>query len=72
MKKRSLNLKNFETQKDMSKLRLSSDKLAVVTRKWYKVKEESRLCNFCNLNATEEELDILKGLSKWQVERIYT
>ena len=48
----------------MSKLRLSSDKLAVVTREWYRVKEESRLCNFCNLNATEEELDILKGLSK--------
>ena len=38
-KERYLNLKNFEIQNALSKLRLSPDKLAVVTGKWYKIKK---------------------------------
>ena len=58
-KERYLNLKNFEIRNALSKLRLSSRKLAVITRKWYKIREENRLCNFCNLNAIEDEFNFL-------------
>ena len=58
-KKRYLNLKNFETRNALSKLRLSSNKLAVVIGKWYKIKKENRLCNFCNLNNIEDEFHFL-------------
>ena len=54
-KERYLNMKNFEIRNVISKLRLSSNKLAVVTGKWYKIKKENRLCNFYNLNAIEDE-----------------
>ena len=58
-KERYLNLKNFEIRNALSKLRLSSNKLAVVTGKWYKINKEKRLCNFCNLNAIEDEFHFL-------------
>ena len=58
-KERYLNLKNFEIRNSLSKLRLSSNKLAVVTGKWYKINKENRLCNFCNLNAIEDEFHFL-------------
>ena len=58
-KERYLNLKNFEIRNALSKLRLSSNKLAVVTGKWYKINKENRLCNFCNLNAIEDEFHFL-------------
>ena len=62
------------------KLRLLSNKLEPVIGKWYKVKNENRLrkfknrvqvqtslnrlCNFCNLNAIEDEFHFLNRLSK--------
>ena len=58
-KERYLNMKNFEIRNVISKLRLSSNKLAVVTGKWYKIKKENRLCNFCNLNDIEDEFHFL-------------
>ena len=58
-KERYLNLKNFEIRNSLSKLRLSSNKLAVVTGKWYKINKEKRLCNFCNLNAIKDEFHFL-------------
>ena len=36
-KERYVNLKNFEVQNALSKLRLSSNKLTVVTGKWYRI-----------------------------------
>ena len=47
-------MKKLEIRSAISKLRLSSNKLAVVTGKWCKIKKENRLCKFCNLNAKEE------------------
>ena len=44
-KERYLNLKTFEMRNALSKLRLSSNKLAVFIGKWHKIKKESRLCN---------------------------
>ena len=41
-KERYLNLKNFEIRSSLSKLRLSSNKLAVVTGKWYKIKKKKQ------------------------------
>ena len=56
-KERYLNLKKFEKRNAIPKPRLSSNKLAFVTEKWYKIKKENRLCNFCNLNAIEDLID---------------
>ena len=50
---------NFEIQNAISKLKLSSIKLAVVTGKWYKINKENRLCNFFNLNAVQNEFHFL-------------
>ena len=58
-KERYLNLKSFEVRNALPKLRLSSNKLAVVTGKCYKINKENRLCNFCNLNAIEDEFHFL-------------
>ena len=52
---RYLTLKNFEARKAISKLRLSSHKLAIVTGKWYRIEKESRLCNLCDQNSIEDE-----------------
>ena len=65
-KERYLNLKNFEIRNALSKLRLSSNKLAVATGKWYKINKEKRLCNFCNLNAIEDEFDFLIDCSNYK------
>ena len=46
--------------------RLSSNNLAVVTGKWYKIKKENRLCNFCNLNAIEDEFHFLIDCSNYK------
>ena len=40
-------------------VRLLSNKLAVVTGNWYKIKKENRLCNFCNLNVIENDFYFL-------------
>ena len=52
-------MKNSQIRNALSKLRLSSNKLAIVTGKWYKINKEKRLCNFCNLNAVEDEFHFL-------------
>ena len=52
-------LKNFEIRNAIYKLGLSSNKLAIVTGKWYKIKKEKRLCNFYNLNAVDDEFYFL-------------
>ena len=65
-KERNLNLKNFEIQNVLSKLKLTSNNLAVVAGKWYKINKKNRLCNFCNLNAIEDEFYCFNRLSKLQ------
>ena len=45
----------MEIKAALSKLRLSSFKLAIVTGKWFKTKKEERICKFCNLNEVEDE-----------------
>ena len=45
----------MEIKTALSKLRLSSFKLAIVTGKWFKTKKEERICKFCNLNEVEDE-----------------
>ena len=65
-KERHLNLKNFEIRNVLSKLKLTSNKLAVVAGKWYKINKKNRLCNFCNLNAIEDEFYCFNRLSKLQ------
>ena len=51
-----LNLKNFEIPEAISRLRLSSQKLAIVTGKQYKIEKKFRLRNLCNLDAIKEVL----------------
>ena len=63
---RYLNLKNFEIRNALSKLRLSSNKLAVVTGKWYKINKEKRLSTICNLNAIEDEFHFLTNCSNYK------
>ena len=58
-KERYANLKNFEIQNALSKLRLSSNKLTVVPGKWYSIKKENRLRSFCNVNAIQDEFHFL-------------
>ena len=52
-------MKNFEIRNAISNLRLWTNKLTVVTGKWYKIKKENRLCDFRNLNAIEDEFHFL-------------
>ena len=60
----------MEIRNALSKLRLSSFKLAIVTGKWFKTKKEERICKFCDLNEVEDETHFLlqcrnyKGLRK--------
>ena len=56
---RYLNLKNFEIRRAISRLRLSSHKLAIVTGKWYKIEKENRHCKFCPLGSIEDEFHFL-------------
>ena len=54
-KERYLGLGNMEIRKALSKLRLSSSKLAIATGKWFKTKKRKRIYNFCDLNEVEDE-----------------
>ena len=54
-KERYLGLGNLEITNALSKLRLSSFKLAIVTGKRFKTKEEERIYKFCDLNEAEDE-----------------
>lgn len=56
---RYLNLKNFEIRRAISRLRLSSHKLAIVTGKWYKIEKENRHCKLCHLGSIEDEFHFL-------------
>ena len=58
-KERYLGLGNMEIRNALSKLRLSSFKLAIVTGKWFKTKKEERICKFCDLNEVEDETHFL-------------
>ena len=49
----------MEIRNALSKLRLSSFKLAIVTGKWFKTKKEERICKFCDLNKVEDETHFL-------------
>ena len=68
-KERYLNLNNFEIQNAPFKLRLSSNTLAVVTGRWYKIKKENRLWNFCYLNAIEDEFHFLIDCTNYKMSR---
>lgn len=43
----------------LSKLRLSTLKLAGVAGKWCKTKKEDRVCKFCDLNEIDDETQFL-------------
>ena len=48
----------MEIRDALSKLRLSSSKLAIVTGKWFKTKKKG-ICKFCDLNEVEDETHFL-------------
>ena len=68
-KERYLNLNNFEIRNAPFKLRLSLNTLAVVTGRWYKIKKENRLWNFCYLNAIEDEFHFLIDCTNYKMSR---
>ena len=45
----------MEIRNTLSKLKLSSFKVAIVTGKRLKIKKEERKCKFCDLNEVEDE-----------------
>ena len=45
----------MEIKNTLSKLRLSSFKVAIVTAKWLKTKKEEQICKFCDFNEVEDE-----------------
>ena len=49
----------MEVRNALSKLRVSSFKLAIVTEKWFKTKKEERICTFCDLKEVEDETHFL-------------
>ena len=72
-KERYLNLKKFEIRKAIPKLKLSSNKLEMVTGKSYKTKTENRLSNLCNLNSIEDEFHFSVNCPNYkQLWEIYT
>ena len=64
-KERYLEINNIELRTALSKLRLSSYKLAVVTGKWNKTKLEDRKCQFCKSNEVEDEFHLLFQCSNY-------
>ena len=64
-KERYLNIDNLEIRTALTKLRLSSYKLAIVTGKWHKIKVEDRKCQFCNSNEIEDEFHLLFQCSNY-------
>ena len=66
-RERYLNLKNFEIRKAIINLRFSSNKLTIVTEKWYKIKEENKILNFCNFNAIEDGFQFLKDFPNYRM-----
>ena len=49
----------MEIKNTLSKLRLSSFKVAIVTAKWFKTKKEEQICKFCDFNEVEDETHFL-------------
>ena len=49
----------MEIRNTLSKLKLSSFKVAIVTGKRLKTKKEERKCKFCDLNEVEDETHFL-------------
>ena len=58
-KERYLDLRNMKMRNALSKLRLFSFKLAIVTGKCLKTKKEKRICKFCDLSEVEDETHFL-------------
>ena len=54
-----LNIQNDQHRKSISRLRLSSHRLAIETGRWQKIPKENRLCRYCNLNKIESESHFL-------------
>ena len=46
----------MEIRNALLKLRLSSFKLAIVTGKWFKMKQEEQICKFCDIEEVEDEI----------------
>ena len=63
-----LDLRNMEIRNALSKLRLSSFKLAIVTGKWFKTKKEERICQFCDLNEVEDETHFLLHCQNYKLK----
>ena len=55
-KKTYLNLKNYDNRVAITKLRLSSQNLAINTAKWYKLPDDQKICRYCLRNDTENVL----------------
>ena len=65
-KERYLGLGNIEIRNALSKLRLFSFKLAIVTGKWFKTKKEGQTSKFCDLNKVEDETHFLLRCRKYK------
>ena len=72
IKERYLNLHDFEIRKAISKLRLSSHKLAIVTGKWYKIEKSQRICKLCDLDKIENEFHVIFDCPYYEEERDVT
>ena len=46
----------MEIRNALLKLRLPSFKLAIVTGKWFKMKQEEQICKFCDIEEVEDEI----------------
>ena len=57
----------MEIRNALSKLRLSSFKLAIVTGKLFKTKKEERICKFCDLIKVEDETHFLLQLRNYNL-----
>ena len=56
----------MEIRNALSKLRLYSFTLAIVTGTWFKTKKEERTCKLCDLNKVEDETHFLLRCRKYK------
>lgn len=67
--KLSINSKNFDHRKSLSKLRISCHRLQIEVGRFTNIPRENRLSNRCNSNSTDDETHFLITCEKYNHQR---
>ena len=65
LKRKDLNLHNFNNRNAITKIRLSSRNFAISTTKWYNLQEDMKICKNCEKKEIENEIHITFSCNKY-------